>query len=151
MKALRYDPVSAALSLDAQAAQPVAGPGEVLVRVHAAGVTPTELVWYPTAHTKSGAPRTRCIPGHEFSGVIAAGVLKNGLTFPRLGLHLEFTVFGAILAALVMGTLLGCVNGAVITRLGVPPFVTTLPALANPADRFTTTTDFPITWRVWTR
>jgi len=51
---------------------PEAGPGEILVRVHAAGVTPTELLWYPTTHTKSGMARTRAVPGHEFSGVIAA-------------------------------------------------------------------------------
>ena len=30
---------------------------ELLVRVYAAGVTPTELVWYPTTHDKSGGKR----------------------------------------------------------------------------------------------
>ena len=43
-----------------------------IVHVHAAGVTPTELLWYPTTHTKSGTARMRAVPGHEFSGVIAA-------------------------------------------------------------------------------
>jgi NADPH:quinone reductase-like Zn-dependent oxidoreductase len=63
----------------AQAPQPVPGPAEVLVRVHAVGVTPTELVWYPTSHTKDGAQRIDAIPGHEFSGVIAAlGHSVNG-------------------------------------------------------------------------
>jgi NADPH:quinone reductase-like Zn-dependent oxidoreductase len=52
--------------------KPEAGLGEILVRVHAAGVTPTELLWYPTTHTKSGAARMRTVPGHEFSGVIKA-------------------------------------------------------------------------------
>jgi NADPH:quinone reductase-like Zn-dependent oxidoreductase len=52
--------------------QPQAGDTEVLIRVLAAGVTPTELVWYPTTHTKDGALRTTAVPGHEFSGVIAA-------------------------------------------------------------------------------
>jgi NADPH:quinone reductase-like Zn-dependent oxidoreductase len=47
-------------------------PGEVLIRVHAAGVTPTELQWYPTTHTRDGGVRTGAIPGHEFSGVIDA-------------------------------------------------------------------------------
>ena len=46
--------------------------GEILVQVCAAGVTPTELLWYPTTHTKSGTARMGAIPGHEFSGVIAA-------------------------------------------------------------------------------
>jgi NADPH:quinone reductase-like Zn-dependent oxidoreductase len=52
--------------------QPQPGVNEVLVRVHAAGVTTTELDWYPTTHTKSGDPRTGAIPAHEFSGVVAA-------------------------------------------------------------------------------
>jgi NADPH:quinone reductase-like Zn-dependent oxidoreductase len=56
----------------AEAPNPEPGPGEVLVQVHAAGVTPAELLWYPTLHTKSGTPRMRAVPGHEFSGVIAA-------------------------------------------------------------------------------
>ena len=38
----------------------------------AAAVTPTELLWYPTTHTKSGTARVRTVPGHEFSGVITA-------------------------------------------------------------------------------
>ena len=52
--------------------KPQAGASEILVHVHAAGVTPTELLWYTTTHTKSGAARMRAVPGHEFSGVIAA-------------------------------------------------------------------------------
>src|SRR5262245_41629398 len=47
--------------------------GEVLVRVHAAGVIPTELSWVPTWTTRAGEPRPfPVIPGHEFSGEIAA-------------------------------------------------------------------------------
>jgi NADPH:quinone reductase-like Zn-dependent oxidoreductase len=52
--------------------QPQPGEGELLIRVRAAGVTPTELPWYPTTHTKDGGVRTNAIPGHEFSGVVAA-------------------------------------------------------------------------------
>ena len=52
--------------------KPEAGSGEIVVHVHAAGVTPTELLWYPTTHTKSGTARARTVPGHEFSGVITA-------------------------------------------------------------------------------
>lgn len=52
--------------------KPEAGLGEILVHVHAAAVTPTELLWYPTTHTKSGTARMRTVPGHEFSGVITA-------------------------------------------------------------------------------
>ncbi len=56
-----------------QAPIPQIGDGEVLVRVHAAAVTPTELAWAPTWTTRSGAARTLpIIPGHEFSGEIHA-------------------------------------------------------------------------------
>jgi NADPH:quinone reductase-like Zn-dependent oxidoreductase len=52
--------------------QPQPGEGDLLVRVHAAGVTHTELGWYPTNHAKDGGPRKGAVPGHEFSGVVAA-------------------------------------------------------------------------------
>jgi NADPH:quinone reductase-like Zn-dependent oxidoreductase len=45
---------------------------DVLVRVYAAGVTSTEMGWYPTTHTKTGEARRGAVPGHEFSGVVAA-------------------------------------------------------------------------------
>lgn len=52
--------------------RPQPGEGELLIEVRAAGVTPTELSWYPTLHTKAGGVRAGAVPGHEFSGVIAA-------------------------------------------------------------------------------
>jgi NADPH:quinone reductase-like Zn-dependent oxidoreductase len=59
--------------------QPEPGEGELLIRVHAAGVTHTELGWYPTNYAKDGSPRRGAIPGHEFSGVVAAlGKNANG-------------------------------------------------------------------------
>jgi NADPH:quinone reductase-like Zn-dependent oxidoreductase len=60
------------LLIQAEVPQPQPGKGELLIRVQAAGVTPTELHWYPTTHTKSGEVRHKAIPGHEYSGVIAA-------------------------------------------------------------------------------
>jgi NADPH:quinone reductase-like Zn-dependent oxidoreductase len=61
-----------ALAYD-EAQQPRPGEGEVLVRVHAAGVIHTELSWVPTWTTRAGEPRPLpVIPGHEFSGEIAA-------------------------------------------------------------------------------
>ncbi len=56
----------------AELSQPQPGKGELLIRVRAAGVTPTELQWYPTIHTKDGAARSGAVPGHEFSGIVAA-------------------------------------------------------------------------------
>jgi NADPH:quinone reductase-like Zn-dependent oxidoreductase len=52
--------------------QPEPGEGELLIRVRAVGVTRPELNWYPTTHAKDGTPRKGAVPGHEFSGVIAA-------------------------------------------------------------------------------
>jgi NADPH:quinone reductase-like Zn-dependent oxidoreductase len=68
--------------LPSEAPQPDPGDGEVLIRVRAAGVTPTELSWYPTTHTKLGTPRIGAIPGHEFSGVVVAvgGNLDTAIT-----------------------------------------------------------------------
>jgi NADPH:quinone reductase-like Zn-dependent oxidoreductase len=61
------------------APQPHPQAGEVLVRVHAAAVTPTELMWVPTWKTRTGDDRPfPIILGHEFSGVIAA--LGAGVT-----------------------------------------------------------------------
>jgi NADPH:quinone reductase-like Zn-dependent oxidoreductase len=60
--------------------RPEPGGGELLIRVHAAGVTQTELGWYPTQYAKDGSPRKGAIPGHEFSGVVAA-LGKNAQCF----------------------------------------------------------------------
>lgn len=53
--------------------KPTPKTGEVLVRVHATALTPTELNWYPTFHLASGAERPfPIVLSHEFSGVIEA-------------------------------------------------------------------------------
>ena len=52
--------------------QPRPQRGELLIRVHAVGLTPTEPLWSPTTHTQDGGKRSGAIMGHEFSGVIAA-------------------------------------------------------------------------------
>jgi NADPH:quinone reductase-like Zn-dependent oxidoreductase len=56
-----------------EAPQPHPEEGKVLVRVHAAAVTPTELAWGTTWTTPTGEPRRfPIILGHEFSGEVAA-------------------------------------------------------------------------------
>jgi NADPH:quinone reductase-like Zn-dependent oxidoreductase len=55
-----------------QAPVPVPGPGEVLVAVHAAGITFAEFSWDLSWTTKDGADRTPVIPAHEMSGTVAA-------------------------------------------------------------------------------
>jgi NADPH:quinone reductase-like Zn-dependent oxidoreductase len=72
------------------APQPRPAHGEVLVRVCAAAVTPTELVSPPTWVTSTGEPRFPVILGHESSGVIAAvgdGVTEVTVGEPVYGLN----------------------------------------------------------------
>jgi len=64
------DAASALIERDIPVPEP--GTDDILIQVHAAGVTPTEIEWYPTAHTKDGGARREAVPGHEFSGVVAA-------------------------------------------------------------------------------
>ncbi len=72
MKAMQVVESGGGLTLiAADVRKPKPGNGEVLVQVHAAGVTTTELGWYPTTRQKNGEPRVRAIPGHEFSGVVS--------------------------------------------------------------------------------
>ena len=52
------------------APQPHPGPGEVLVRVHAAGVIANELKWDATYQTPTGGPHELPIPGRDLSGVV---------------------------------------------------------------------------------
>ena len=67
---MRVMRLTGSLLSEAQAPRPQPGEGELLIRVRAAGVTPTELVWYPTTHTKAGDARVGAVPCHEFSGII---------------------------------------------------------------------------------
>ena len=64
------------------------------------------------------------------AGAVAAGLLKNGLTLKLLGVQLQFTVFGAIIAGILVGLALGWFNGKAITRFRLPPFVATLGMLS---------------------
>lgn len=52
------------------APEPVVQAGDVLVRVAATGITPTELRWDETYQHADGTPRIPSIPGHEVSGVV---------------------------------------------------------------------------------
>ncbi|WP_205634090.1 NADP-dependent oxidoreductase [Labilithrix luteola] len=83
--------------------RPKPGPGEVLVHVHAAGITLTELDWGETWRTRNGIPRAHPIPGHELCGEVAAvgvgtpdlhtGDRVYGLTdFARDGAEAEYAI-----------------------------------------------------------
>lgn len=60
------------------------------------------------------------------AGAISAGLLKHGIPIEAMGIKLEFTVFGAIVAALFTGAAAGLFNGIAVTRFRLPPFVATL-------------------------
>lgn len=82
MKAMRLHSVaSSPVLMAAEVPDPIPDAHEVLIRVCSVGVTPTELDWYPTTHSKDGAARDGAIPGHEFSGVVAAvGASVTGIS-----------------------------------------------------------------------
>lgn len=74
MKAIRLHQVDGPDSLLYEDA-PKPGPkdNQMLVRVSATAITPTEFAWYPTFHSpEGGARRFPIILGHEFSGVVDA-------------------------------------------------------------------------------
>ncbi|MCH5720221.1 ABC transporter permease [Niabella hibiscisoli] len=62
-------------------------------------------------------------------GAVAAGLLKNGIPIAATDTYIGFTVLGVIVAAIIIGGLLGWFNGFVITKFNVPPFVATLAML----------------------
>lgn len=64
------------------------------------------------------------------AGAVTAGLIKHALPIGWLGVQLEFTVHGAIVAGLVVGMFLGWFNGQMITRVRIPPFVATLGMLS---------------------
>ncbi|WP_269226633.1 ABC transporter permease [Flavobacterium eburneipallidum] len=71
-----------------------------------------------------------------FSGAVAAGLLKSGISFPGNDLFIGFTLLGTVLAGIATGSFLGFFNGWVITKFKVPPFVATL-AMLTVARGFT--------------
>src|SRR3954451_11457997 len=85
---------------------PAPAAGEALLRVSAAGITPTELTWSETYQTHDGHERLPTIPGHDVSGVVEAlgpdvsdvalGDAVYGLiAFPRDGSAAEYVVVRA--------------------------------------------------------
>ncbi|MFI7616156.1 NADP-dependent oxidoreductase [Nonomuraea terrae] len=67
---------------------PHAAENDVIVRVHAAGMTSGELDWPGTWTDRAGRDRTPSVPGHELSGVVEE--LGHGTT----GLSVGQRVFG---------------------------------------------------------
>lgn len=90
MKAVRlYEPVGSQGLKYEDVADPTPWFGDVLVRVHAAGITPTELYW-PLWNDRLGHQRTYIVPAHEFSGTVAA------LGYGTAGFEVGDEVYGLI-------------------------------------------------------
>ena len=66
-----------------QGAIPKPGIGDVLVQVHAASFTPTEMDWPSTWVDRAGKDRLPVVPAHEVSGVVTA--LGYGTTGAAVG------------------------------------------------------------------
>ena len=60
-----------------------------------------------------------------FCGMIAGGLIYEGLTLPG-GVSMYLSVWAIIIAVLIIGTFIGFLNGILITRLNVAPFIGTL-------------------------
>jgi erythritol transport system permease protein len=60
------------------------------------------------------------------TGMIAGGLINQGIVLPTFGYVVYLHVWGVILVTLVIGMLLGAFNGILITRLNVAPFIATL-------------------------
>jgi ribose transport system permease protein len=80
------------------------------------------------------------------SGAVTASMLKFGAEFQDANLYIGYTLFGAIMGGILIGSAMGWFNGFAITRFKVPPFVATL-AMLTIARGLTMlwTKGFPIT------
>lgn len=60
------------------------------------------------------------------AGMVAGGLIQNGLVLEMFGVTLFFSVPVIVLVAVALGALVGILNGVIITRFNVAPFITTL-------------------------
>lgn len=60
------------------------------------------------------------------AGMVAGGLIQNGLTLKLFGVTLYFSVPMVVLITILLGAVVGVVNGIVITKFNVAPFIATL-------------------------
>ena len=60
------------------------------------------------------------------TGMVAGGLINEGLILPMFGVVVYFNVYIVMLIALAIGSLIGLANGVIITRFNVAPFIATL-------------------------
>ena len=59
-------------------------------------------------------------------GMLAGGMIQEGVTVKMAGVTLYFSVPVIVVTMLVVGALIGMVNGLIVTKLNVAPFIATL-------------------------
>lgn len=60
------------------------------------------------------------------SAMIAGGLINEGLTLPMFGVTIYFSVPWIVLITVICGAFIGWINGIVITKFNVAPFIATL-------------------------
>lgn len=60
------------------------------------------------------------------AGIVAGGLISVGLPLPVFGVAVYFQVWLVVLIAVLAGTAVGALNGVLITRFSVAPFIATL-------------------------
>ncbi len=60
------------------------------------------------------------------SGMIAGGLINEGLTLAMFGYTIYFNIPAIVIITMICGALIGIVNGWVITKFNVAPFIATL-------------------------
>ncbi len=63
------------------------------------------------------------------AGMVAGALIYEGLHLPMFGVTIYFHVWAVLLITLTLGVLVGVVNGLLVTRFGVAPFIATLGTL----------------------
>jgi erythritol transport system permease protein len=60
------------------------------------------------------------------AGIIAGGLINEGLALPMFGVVVYFSIWMVMLITLLAGMFIGLANGVIITRFNVAPFIATL-------------------------
>lgn len=59
-------------------------------------------------------------------GMVAGGLIQNGLQIPGLGKTIYFSIPLVVIITIAVGALIGYINGIIITKFNVAPFIATL-------------------------
>ncbi len=60
------------------------------------------------------------------AGMVAGSLINQGLVLPIFGIAIFFNIWVVMFLALMVGVVVGAINGILITRLDVTPFIATL-------------------------